>query len=796
MKLATPPPTRRRRARHGPTLRVKLVAAPALIAGLLLAGSFSAMAQSAPSLMAPGDAVVTGFSGATAADNAEKRFIDLEGPSMQILTASGVRPVSDTEGGNPLAKFQVRAGQVGQVFGITLDDNTADGQRAPNIYLTATSLFGIQIVATGEDGEPARTTKGGPNASFMDGQFGLIEGAGPGTIYRVDGVSGEVTVFANVTLDGKANSGPGLGNIVFDPKSRQFFVTDLDTGMIHRIDAEGVPVDSFDHGVTGRTAAGLEPVEHDASARMNINDPAFNSEDPATWGLAAPDRRVIGVAVRDGRLYYSVNGTSPQIWSVGINDDGSFGKNARLEIETGVEDGSPMITDITFDDSGRIYLAQRGGIKSSFDYSAFTTSGKSAVLRYSRDPSGDGWSVDPQEYAIGMKPEHREAAGGVAIGKGPGGESCKMLWSTGDKLRPEQVIHGIQGNDLELVRPQNVPPENATYVDYDGKSNPEETEGHVGDVEVLRDCPTSRPELIPASSPMPVPFGGYLVPTHWKYGSDGHSKIRSHRKYGSWGHSKRRSHWKCASYSHWKRRSHRFPHLRRDGHGHGHGHGGHLKRRSHWKCFSHVHTKRRSHWKFASYSHTKRRSHWKFASRVHTKRRSHFKHASRDHSKRRSHWKFASRTHTKLRSHYKHASREHSKLRSHYKHASRDHSKRRSHWKTASRTHTKLRSHYKHASRGHLKRRSHNRRISRGVHHNRRISRGVHHSRRISRGVTHSRRISAGRIPKRTRNRFVTRRHRQVQRLHRLNRRPSFRTQSFRRGGFGGGIGRGGFRRR
>ena len=428
-------------------------------------------------------------------------------------------------------------------------------------------------------------------------------------------------------------------------------------------------------------AAGITPVLHSASSRMNIQSPAFNSEDPATWGLAKPERRVWGLAVNAGRLYYAVNNSTREIWSVGLAQDGSFTTDVRLEIVVPQGNDNPLVTDIAFDKRGRIYLAQRGSMESRFDYSVFAKASVSNTLRYSRDPSTGGWIQTPDSYAIGKPADHLEASGGIAIGNRQG-RSCDYLWSTGDTLEPQQVVHGIQGNAISLVRPANTPPVQATFTVYDNRANKDGTQGHVGDVEVLRDC-----QSVP-------PVG--IVPIHWKSGSSAHSKSWSHQKYGSSVHAKSRSHWKYASHVHTKRRSH-WKHASNE----------HSKRRSHWKFASHVHTKRRSHWKHASNEHSKRRSHWKFASHVHTKRRSHWKHASNEHSKRRSHWKFASHVHTKRRSHWKHASNEHSKRRSHFKLASKVHTKKRSHFKIASRVHTKQRSHFKTASRVHTKRRSH-----------------------------------------------------------------------------------------
>src|SRR5690606_32923634 len=82
----------------------------------------------------------------------------------------------------------VLAREVGQIFGVTLDD-----AEYPNIYLTATSAYGLPIVAddADDDGRPERLLEGEAGARFMDGLWG--PSGGPGSIWKVDGVTGEVT---------------------------------------------------------------------------------------------------------------------------------------------------------------------------------------------------------------------------------------------------------------------------------------------------------------------------------------------------------------------------------------------------------------------------------------------------------------------------------------------------------------------------------------------------------------------------------------------------------------------------
>ena len=65
---------------------------------------------------------------------------------------------------------------------------------------------------------------------------------------------------------------------------------------------------------------------------MSIESPEFSIEDASTWGFADRRRMVFAVTVQGGRLYYST-AEGPQVWSVGLNGDGSFSNDARRELE-------------------------------------------------------------------------------------------------------------------------------------------------------------------------------------------------------------------------------------------------------------------------------------------------------------------------------------------------------------------------------------------------------------------------------------------------------------------------------
>ncbi|WP_287175755.1 hypothetical protein [Mesorhizobium sp.] len=470
----------------------------------------------------PGSMAVTGFSGTvirdpeeglpTSIDPVDETFIDTTRATLRVFDVSRLGGRASGQLVFTPPPFEVTAGQIGQVFGITYDDGVRDGAPSgiANLYAGATSLHGVRIVTSDEDadGRPERQRRGAAGATFMDGQFGTENGGGPGTIWKIDGITGQVSKFADLDT----NSGPGIGDVTFDTIRRQFFASDLDTGLIHRIDANGVLLDRFDHGVAGRPAHGLTPLADDGLA-MDIEGAAFDSEDPDSWGYTQDERRVWSVAYHGGRLYYSV-GEKAELWSVGVARDGSFAGDPRWELTVKADNA---VTDIAFDISGFMYLAQRGPVENRYDYSRFAGTGTGEVFRYGRenpdDPATESiWVEMPQDYAVGFPQGNRQSAGGLDLQYGYDADGnldasvcTETLVKTADKLRDNPTlaeqfagggplaVHGVQITPTALVKPANVPPFGAWFVDFDGYfDDPEvegpEAEGHVGDVEVWHPC--------------------------------------------------------------------------------------------------------------------------------------------------------------------------------------------------------------------------------------------------------------------------------------------------------------------
>ncbi|NQZ33379.1 MAG: hypothetical protein HRU06_19090 [Oceanospirillaceae bacterium] len=414
--------------------------------------------------------------------------------------------------------FPIPALAVGQVFSATYDS-------AGNAYLAATSSYGLNLIKpdicerdrldkkgnslcetidkTDIDRLPERITTGHPSARWMVGQFGKT--GSPGSVWKVDGHSGKISLFTNITLAGVANSGAALGDISFDEAHNQFFVSDMDTGMVHRISNtakhRGEELDFFDHGITARTVLSFPVIKHNNDDRIDITSEKFKPLDQKTWGFSQLGRQVWALKVYKNRLYYSVwNGEElgSEIWSVALDIDGRFSEDIRLEISVAKYQGHLKITDITFSKQGAMILAQRGAIATSYDYKIAIESSDARVLRYwleqPNDPQTNSmWVSQAEEYAVGMADDHRNSSGGVALGYGYNEQgvldtqSCKdALWTTGHSLTKEgsKSVSGLQGSPSRPVRNFNTPPTTSYFFDVYPESEIEAVQGWLGDVEI------------------------------------------------------------------------------------------------------------------------------------------------------------------------------------------------------------------------------------------------------------------------------------------------------------------------
>ena len=490
---------------------VAAVVALAVSTGAICQQELKAQSVTPPPVVAgeafsAGDIAVTGFAGVKlqseslppGVDPVSKTVLDPDGVTLRIFDAATFGAPQTGQVLSPQTKLELKARDIGHVFALAFDGGSPDGTTSPSLYAAATSAFGLNIVGPDQDGDgkPDRLGKGGPGAAFMDGQFGSGKGAGPGTIWKVDRATGAASIFANIETNGSANSGAGIGGLAIDFASKTLYASDLDTGLIHLFSLQKAGADRgvFDHGLVGRPSRGKAVVKDDRS-RLDITSPDFDPAKPDTWKYTAPARRIHGLSVHDGRLYYAVAEGS-EIWSVGLEADGAFKIDARFEAGIGGDPEFPF-TGIVFDRDGHMILAQRGRVKNPADYSQFVDSGDSKVLRLTPQAGDDAarWKLNIEEYAVSNAEGHRASSGGLATHYGykPDGSidlaTCDgTLVVSADALGGKRVVHGLQLTDIDLVRPANVPPSQSVSINWDARQDDVQARGYAGGVASFQNC--------------------------------------------------------------------------------------------------------------------------------------------------------------------------------------------------------------------------------------------------------------------------------------------------------------------
>ncbi len=478
----------------------------ALVSALLLGSSALVPAAVAQEALSAGEAFATRFSGTTEITLADGERLTLIDESGVVGSVVDVRTPGFAADGrhwiDEPQRLPVTAGQVGQVFGIAIDDGSP-----ANIYLTATSQFGLH--------------RDPDNTDWLPGQWG--EG-GPGGLYRLNADNGyQPELLAAITLDGRENTGAGLGNVAFDKAHGQLFVSDLETGMIHRLALDGTQIDRFDHGAAGRTGfldaitgenVTLPAVAFDPASGAAIGDcadaggsPQTFAQTPECWNYADFRRRVFGLAVftdplsNETRLYYAVSGAdgmgnpdwdgagddaANSVWSIGLDENGGFdGTDVRREIvlpEFGGDDATPRaVADLAISNEGVMLVGERGGVRNlGLDQpQPFATPHAARVLHYTL--TGEGFWFPLGRYDVGFHdrkslgaPHIRaNAAGGVDFGYGYTTDGTidaerpyGSIWASGDSLcSPDgpclepssgerndiSEVHGLQGTPVEAL---------------------------------------------------------------------------------------------------------------------------------------------------------------------------------------------------------------------------------------------------------------------------------------------------------------------------------------------------------
>lgn len=332
---------------------------------------------------------------------------------------------------------------LGSVFGLTVD-------KFGNIFVTHTSCYNFDYV-------------------------GQVFGAAPGAVYRLDANTGKITTFCvlpNIPDPG-VNPGsnlPGLGNITYDCRHSQFFVTNLEDGRIYRIKSTGV------NGPTGTVLQNFDPMTPDNGAP----------------GWAPLGERLWGVQWHGNRVYYSVwaeddgarsNLVSNEIRSVGMLGAAIDPSTDRHELWLPAlpgENYSNPVSDISFNAAGDMLLGERG-----IQNKSYSVAHKARALEFVCNAGC--WTPSPNIFSVGYPGDPLMCAGGVDYDRNAYvGGVLGRTWASAD------LMHTLSGytdilSGYQALRPTGGSNLNSVLVDSDGNTSLTD-KTFIGDVEVVG-CP-------------------------------------------------------------------------------------------------------------------------------------------------------------------------------------------------------------------------------------------------------------------------------------------------------------------
>lgn len=417
-----------------------------------------------PTTMLPmqdGYAVATCFSGTYAGQNLTMPVVLV----MNVRNANIYAPVGAnwSYAGLRYMDNQWAAQFLGEVFGIATNN-------AGDIFVTATSVYG----------GPTSTT------NYIWGP------GGPGGVYRINGTTGAVTVF-KILPNTNSTSQPyaSLGNICYDSKRNQFFVTNLDDGKIYRLD-----------GVTGNILSTFDPF----------------SPDGGTPGFCPLGERLWGIGYYNDSIYFcrwnqdggNTSGSPNQIWSVGLAPSGAFVGTEHLDFNIPPYPGSAFshpVSDIEFSQNGNMLLAERVwyGTTTNPLLPGPNLGGwahQARLLEYHRVASV--WTPFPyltfatQKYQVGTFNNHTNSSGGCDYGyekydsvKGMVVDCDSSVWVSGDALHfgsgpPDPQIYGFQR--FSQVG-GNAASGTALSMFVDANNNTSDVnKNQIGDIDIFKHC--------------------------------------------------------------------------------------------------------------------------------------------------------------------------------------------------------------------------------------------------------------------------------------------------------------------
>jgi gliding motility-associated-like protein len=398
---------------------------------------------------------------------------DLSLPVAGVVDArfNSLAPIGDDwtnpqGSGNQANKFSPptwSVGNLGQIFGTAIDPSG-------NVFLAASDVYAFH---GGVAGFPSRSGSAGTAGIYRANGNCLVD---INPLVTTKNMDNDTTIIGTNQIPNTGGLGNGIGNLAYDPLTKNLYASNLEDGRIYRIDpTSGIVLSVFD---------------------------PFAVDVPGSPGMVDAAERIWGVAVYDdpntgeNRLFFDRDGGysssfSSTIYSVEIDASGEF---VATSLGNGLY-GDPMpdeeiidvngiqyaVTDIAFSRGGDMLVAERGGAHIAW----VSLYKKVAGIWTFQYPYFVGEAFGGDNSAGGVDFTNSELNGDLGFG-------CdSLVWATGNYLMADQVsdvIYGMQGIPLS----GNAAANNGStdiFVDFDGLYGNNSDKGGVGDVEFLRcDC--------------------------------------------------------------------------------------------------------------------------------------------------------------------------------------------------------------------------------------------------------------------------------------------------------------------
>jgi hypothetical protein len=313
---------------------------------------------------------------------------------------------------------------IGDVFGLTLDNQG-------NVYVTATTSYFLKSTVTATPGNQ-------------------------GKIYRIDGATGLVNVFATLP-----NKGPALGNINYSCQFDSFYVSNFADGRIYQIKkstsnpSTGVVKSTFDHqtGVIDTSATAGNPEAGTNYGTFSAKNPPGVKRGGRVWGLAVfKNRLYYGVWRQDGGEHAGVDAIANEVWSI-LLVGGTLNGSPQLEVTLptlqttnpggGMTYSNP-VSSISFSPAGDMLLAERSMNGDTNNKGGSFVAHQSRYLEYSRPTGSNPWVLlNPAKFSPGvLSPTGPSSAGGADYDS-----TATRIWGTADamSLTAGNYLYGIQG---------------------------------------------------------------------------------------------------------------------------------------------------------------------------------------------------------------------------------------------------------------------------------------------------------------------------------------------------------------